>query len=61
VRWRLGRRALALATPSAIPPAPRSCTSGLGEYTFWDDEAALASYARALELLPEAAWPSARG
>jgi tetratricopeptide (TPR) repeat protein len=51
---RLGRRALALADPGADPVGAALLHERLGEYTFWDDEAALASYAEALALLPAA-------
>jgi tetratricopeptide (TPR) repeat protein len=48
----LGRRALALVDPGADPVTAAVLHERLGEYTFWDDEAALASYAEALALLP---------
>ncbi len=48
----LGRRALAMVDPEDDPVGAAVLHERLGEYTFWDDEAALASYAEALRLLP---------
>jgi len=50
----LGRQALTLVDERADPVGAALLHERLGEYTFWDDEAALDAYARALELLPAA-------
>jgi DNA-binding CsgD family transcriptional regulator len=45
--------ALALVDPHREPDRAARLHERLGQYRFWDDAAALAEYARALDLLPE--------